>query len=155
MSAPKTSPRPGERPATAKAPDTLGRDCIFLKDWVIDCNIGVYAEEKGVTQKVRLTVDAYLAPHVRAANDDMDTVPSYTDIIDASPATTNNPIYAPGPGFRRAWTGKISPDAYARVGVDLPASAAGKTVRFQWVWGSDSSTSSPQGWNIDTVQIDR
>jgi dihydroneopterin aldolase len=69
--------------ATAKAPDTLGRDCIFLKDWVIDCNIGVYAEEKGVTQKVRLTVDAYLAPSVRAANDDMDTVPSYTDIVDA------------------------------------------------------------------------
>ena len=83
MSAPKTSPRPGERPATAKAPDTLGRDCIFLKDWVIDCNIGVYAEEKGVTQKIRLTVDAYLAPSVRAADDEMDTVPSYTDIIDA------------------------------------------------------------------------
>ena len=69
--------------ATAKAPDTLGRDCIFLKDWVIDCNIGVYAEEKGVTQKVRISVDAYLAPHVRAADDDMDTVPSYTDVIDA------------------------------------------------------------------------
>lgn len=72
-----------ETHATAKAPETLGRDCIFLKDWVIDCNIGVYAEEKGVTQKVRLTVDAYLAPNVRAAHDDMDTVPSYTDIIDA------------------------------------------------------------------------
>ena len=69
--------------STAKAPEALGRDCIFLKDWVIDCNIGVYAEEKGVTQKVRITVDAYLAPHVRAAGDDMDTVPSYTDIIDA------------------------------------------------------------------------
>lgn len=76
-----------ERAATAsstqKASATLGRDCIFLKDWVIDCNIGVYAEEKGVTQKVRLTVDAYLAPVVRASKDDMDTVPSYTDIIDA------------------------------------------------------------------------
>jgi dihydroneopterin aldolase len=75
--------RPGESPTTAKAPEALGRDCIFLKDWVIDCNIGVYAEEKGVTQKVRLSIDAYLAPNVRAANDDMDTVPSYTDIIDA------------------------------------------------------------------------
>src|SRR5690606_10246111 len=69
-------------PATAKARD-VGRDCIFVKDWVIDCNIGVYAEEKGVTQKVRITVDAYLAPDLRAAGDDMDTVPSYTDIIDA------------------------------------------------------------------------
>jgi dihydroneopterin aldolase len=68
---------------TAKAPEALGRDCIFVKDWVIDCNIGVYAEEKGVTQKVRLSVDAHLAPAVRAAGDDMETVPSYTDIIDA------------------------------------------------------------------------
>jgi dihydroneopterin aldolase len=83
VSAAKSSPRPGERPTTAKAPDPLGRDCIFLKDWVIDCNIGVYAEEKGVTQKIRLSVDAYLAPSVRAAADNMDTVPSYTDIIDA------------------------------------------------------------------------
>lgn len=72
-----------ETHVTAKAPENLGRDCIFLKDWVIDCNIGVYAEEKGVTQKVRLSVDAYLAPQVRAARDDMETVPSYTDIIDA------------------------------------------------------------------------
>jgi len=72
-----------EAHATVKAPSTLGRDCIFLKDWVIDCNIGVYAEEKGVTQKVRLSVDAFLAPAVRASGDDMDTVPSYTDIIDA------------------------------------------------------------------------
>jgi len=87
MSARRTS-RPGEAPSTAKAPDTLGRDCIFLKDWVIDCNIGVYAEEKGVTQKVRLTVDAYLAHDVRAAGDDMETVPSYTDIIDAVNAIT-------------------------------------------------------------------
>ncbi len=38
------------------------RDCIFVKDWVVDCNIGVYAEEKGVTQKVRLYVDAYPDP---------------------------------------------------------------------------------------------
>lgn len=67
---------------TARAPAT-GRDCIFLKDWVIDCNIGVYAEEKGVTQKIRLSADAYLAPNVRASDDTMDGVPSYTDIIDA------------------------------------------------------------------------
>jgi len=83
MSTPKSTSHAGDISATAKAPATLGRDAIFLKDWVIDCNIGVYAEEKGVTQKVRLTVDAYLAPQVRAARDDMDTVPSYTDIIDA------------------------------------------------------------------------
>lgn len=80
---PKTSLATASAPSTAKAAETLGRDCIFVKDWVIDCNIGVYAEEKGVTQKVRLYLDAYLAPHVRASADSMDTVPSYTDMIDA------------------------------------------------------------------------
>lgn len=59
------------------------QDCIFIKDYIIDCNIGVYAEEKGVTQKVRLTVDAYLAEGVRSINDEMIEVPSYTDILDA------------------------------------------------------------------------
>lgn len=69
-------------PATVKA-HGIGRDNIFVRDWVIDCNIGVYAEEKGVTQKIRITVDAYLAPKLRASSDDMASVPSYTDIIDA------------------------------------------------------------------------
>lgn len=59
------------------------RNMIFVRDYVIDCNIGVYAEEKGVTQKVRLTVEAELGPAVRSARDDMAEVPSYTDIIDA------------------------------------------------------------------------
>lgn len=58
-------------------------DSIFVRDYVIDCHIGVYAEEKGVTQKVRLTVHAYLAPQVRSHQDEMVEVPSYTDIIDA------------------------------------------------------------------------
>lgn len=58
-------------------------DSIFVRDYVIDCHIGVYAEEKGVTQQVRLTVNAFLAPSVRASKDEMVEVPSYTDIIDA------------------------------------------------------------------------
>jgi dihydroneopterin aldolase len=66
------------RPATP-----VSGDCIFVRDYVIDCHIGVYAEEKGVTQKVRLTVHAFLAPSVRSAHDEMVEVPSYTDIIDA------------------------------------------------------------------------
>lgn len=73
-------------PFTTARSIALGHDSIFLSDWVIDCNIGVYAEEKGVTQKVRLSIDAYLAEHVRASVDKMDDqhddVPSYTDIID-------------------------------------------------------------------------
>lgn len=59
------------------------RNQIFVRDYVVDCNIGVYAEEKGVTQKVRLTVEAELGKAVRSARDDMAEVPSYTDLIDA------------------------------------------------------------------------
>ena len=67
-----------ERKTVAGSPDR-----IFVRDYVIDANIGVYAEEKGVTQKVRLTIDASLAPHVRSHDDHMSEVPSYTDILDA------------------------------------------------------------------------
>jgi dihydroneopterin aldolase len=66
-------------PATVTHTD----DKIFVKDYVLDANIGVYAEEKGVTQKVRLTVDAFLAPGVQSTVDEMVEVPSYTDIIDS------------------------------------------------------------------------
>jgi 7,8-dihydroneopterin aldolase/epimerase/oxygenase len=59
------------------------RDNIFVHDLVIDCHIGIYAEEKGVTQKVRVSVDAYLAPGLRSTVDEMVEIPSYTDIIDA------------------------------------------------------------------------
>ena len=65
------------------------RDSIFVRDHVIDCNIGVYAEEKGVTQKVRLTVHAFLASSVRSSRDEMVEVPSYTDIIDAIAGITS------------------------------------------------------------------
>ena len=57
-------------------------DKIFVKDYVKDANIGVYAEEKVVTQQIRLTVDAFLAPGVVSTVDEMVEVPSYTDIID-------------------------------------------------------------------------
>jgi dihydroneopterin aldolase len=80
-------PEKGRGSATGYAAE--GRDHIFVRDWVIDCNIGVYAEEKGVTQKVRLTVDAFLATGVRSAEDDMTEVPSYTDIIDGVNAITS------------------------------------------------------------------
>ena len=73
------------QPAThgfASRGDAAPQDGIFVHDYVIDCHIGVYAEEKGVTQKVRISVDAALAPAVFASTDDMEHVPSYADIID-------------------------------------------------------------------------
>lgn len=58
-------------------------DTIFVENFVVDCNVGVYAEEQGVTQKVAFTVEARLAPHVHSVDDAMVEVPSYADIIDA------------------------------------------------------------------------
>ena len=67
------------------APATIAHsdDKIFVKDYIKDAHIGIYAEEKGVTQQIRLTVDAFLAPGVVSTVDEMVEVPSYTDIIDA------------------------------------------------------------------------
>ena len=74
----------GSKPAdaAAAAPREIG-DTIFVRDFVVDCNVGVYAEEQGVTQKVAFTVEARLAPPVHASKDEMAEVPSYADIIDA------------------------------------------------------------------------
>ena len=66
--------------ATARARE-IG-DTIFVRDFVVDCNVGVYAEEQGVTQKVRFTVEARLAKEVFSVGDEMAEVPSYADIID-------------------------------------------------------------------------
>ncbi len=60
----------------------VSRDFIFIRDFVVDCNIGVYAEEKGVTQQISFTVEAYLADGVKSVVDDIAEVPSYADIID-------------------------------------------------------------------------
>lgn len=80
--------REGGKASPAKAPAAIGTvreigDTIFVENFVADCNVGVYAEEQGVTQKVAFTVEARLAPHVHAVDDAIVEVPSYADIIDA------------------------------------------------------------------------
>jgi 7,8-dihydroneopterin aldolase/epimerase/oxygenase len=57
-------------------------DTIFVRDFIVDCNVGVYAEEQGVTQKVRFSVYARLAKEIFSIDDEMVEVPSYADIID-------------------------------------------------------------------------
>ncbi len=69
------------RRAAAKARQ-IG-DTIFVRDFVVDCNVGVYAEEQGVTQKLRFSVEARLATDVFSLDDEMVEVPSYADIIDS------------------------------------------------------------------------
>ncbi len=34
--------------------------CIFLRDWVVEANIGVYSNERGVMQRLLLNVDLYV-----------------------------------------------------------------------------------------------
>jgi 7,8-dihydroneopterin aldolase/epimerase/oxygenase len=81
---PKKPEKPADaakaRKAAAKARE-IG-DSIFVRDFTVDCNVGVYAEEQGVTQKVRFTVEARLARDIFSLDDEMAEVPSYADIID-------------------------------------------------------------------------
>lgn len=65
------------------------RDRIFVRNLVLDCHIGVYPEEKGITQKVSFTVEAVLAPSVRSVHDQIAEVPSYDDIIKVIRATAD------------------------------------------------------------------
>jgi dihydroneopterin aldolase len=65
------------------------RDRIFVRDLVLDCHIGVYPEEKGITQQVSFTVEAVLAPSVRSVHDQIAEVPSYDDIIKVIRATAD------------------------------------------------------------------
>ena len=83
----KKSAKPAAVTDSAKARKALIKardigDTIFVRDFVVDCNVGVYAEEQGVTQKVRFTVEARLARDVFSLDDEMAEVPSYADIID-------------------------------------------------------------------------
>lgn len=77
----KTAPATSAQHKSSKSAREIG-DTIFVRDFVADCNVGVYAEEQGITQKVMFTVEARLATNVYADNDEMAEVPSYADIID-------------------------------------------------------------------------
>jgi 7,8-dihydroneopterin aldolase/epimerase/oxygenase len=61
--------------------DISAFDRIFVRDMVVDCRIGVYPEEQGVTQKVSFTIEAYVAPTVRARHDILAEVPSYDSVV--------------------------------------------------------------------------
>jgi dihydroneopterin aldolase len=56
-------------------------DRVFVHDFVLDVEIGVYTHEKGVTQRVRFSVDVDLIPAVRALNDDIRQAFDYDIII--------------------------------------------------------------------------
>lgn len=62
-------------------------DRIFVRDLVLDCHVGVYEEEKGVTQKVGFSIEAAVAPDVASRHDQIVEVPSYDNLVEAVHAT--------------------------------------------------------------------
>lgn len=74
--------RPAPKPAPDKAKArALGFDRVFMHDLVLDVEIGVYTHEKGVTQRVRFSVDVDLIPATSALNDDIGRAFDYDTII--------------------------------------------------------------------------
>jgi len=56
-------------------------DRVFMHDLVLDVEIGVYTHEKGVTQRVRFSVDVDVLPATVAVDDDIGRAFDYDTII--------------------------------------------------------------------------
>lgn len=68
---------------TASAVDTSRCDRIFVRDLVLDGELGAYAEEKGVTQKVGFSITAAVSPDTGTRSDEIAEVPSYDELVKA------------------------------------------------------------------------
>jgi dihydroneopterin aldolase len=74
-------PRP-RRPTPRPMPDqTETYDRVFMHELVLDVEIGVYTHEKGVTQRVRFSVDVDVLPATEALDDDIGRAFDYDTII--------------------------------------------------------------------------
>jgi dihydroneopterin aldolase len=58
-------------------------DKIGVRGLVLDCQIGVFEEEKGITQRVRFTVEVSIFPAPRTGTDDIADAVSYDYIVEA------------------------------------------------------------------------
>src|SRR5512143_1643546 len=69
--------------AKSKADESVAqaRDRVFVHDLVLDVEIGVYTHEKGVTQRVRFSVDVDVLPATVALDDDIGKAFDYDTII--------------------------------------------------------------------------
>ena len=56
-------------------------DRVFMHDLVLDVEIGVYTHEKGVTQRVRFSVDVDVPPATIALDDNIARALDYDTII--------------------------------------------------------------------------
>ena len=67
------------KPINASAARALDR--VFMHDLVLDVEIGVYTHEKGVTQRVRFSVDVDVLPAAVALEDNIGRAFDYDTII--------------------------------------------------------------------------
>jgi dihydroneopterin aldolase len=74
-------PRLKHQAAEPKLGEAQSFDRVFVHDFVLDVEIGVYTHEKGVTQRVRFSVDVDLIPPSQALNDDIARAFDYDTII--------------------------------------------------------------------------
>jgi dihydroneopterin aldolase len=56
-------------------------DSIFVHDYVLEVEIGVHHNEKGVTQRVRFSVDIDILPNPEELDDDIDRTLDYDYVI--------------------------------------------------------------------------
>lgn len=56
-------------------------DRIFVHDYVLEVEIGVHHNEKGVTQRVRFSVDIDVTPNRQALEDDIERTLNYDYVI--------------------------------------------------------------------------
>jgi dihydroneopterin aldolase len=56
-------------------------DRIFVRDYVLNVEIGVHHHEKGVTQRVRFSVDVDITPSTDALDDDIGRTFDYDFVI--------------------------------------------------------------------------
>lgn len=70
--------RPASKPESARAQTC---DRVFMHDLVLDVEIGVYTHEKGVTQRVRFSVDVDVISASEALDDDIGRAFDYDTII--------------------------------------------------------------------------
>lgn len=75
---------PASLPDTGRAQADTPPDRIFLRNHVVEAEIGAFQAERGVRQRVRFAIVADLAPYPESsACDDVDTILSYDVLLDA------------------------------------------------------------------------
>ncbi|MBV1833684.1 MULTISPECIES: dihydroneopterin aldolase [Novacetimonas] len=64
-------------------PDRPALRCVFVRDLLLDANIGVFAHEQGVTQRIRVNVAFGVtdSPGLDVGEDDLARTVSYEDVV--------------------------------------------------------------------------